>query len=222
MDSLLLRRTGDECIGVFFLVLAICGSGNVGGLTGAYGHMGKAFPPALVVMVMVSATGPLSVAHLHPAVALAFALSGYFSWREVPVYIVGQLAAVALDASVLRLLFSNMFALGANLPAGPILQSLVMEVLVTAILMYGIVAVATDQRAKGWPAGLVIGEAVALKVHRAGPVSGASMNPARSFGPVLFSGVWKVHWIYWVGPIIGAALGAFAYDLLRRTEAGGV
>ncbi len=107
MDSFLLRRTGAECIGVFFLVLAACGSVISGGLTGAYGHMGMAFSPGLVVMVMVAATGHLSMAHL---------------------------------------------------------------------------------------------------------------NPARSFGPVLVSGVWTAHWIYWVGPFVGAALGAFGYELVRNTE----
>ena len=218
MDMFLIRRTGAECIGVFFLVLAACGSVIVGGLTGAYGHMGMAFSPGLVVMVMVAATGHLSMAHLNPAVTLAFALTGHFPWREVPYYISGQLIAAALGAAVLRFLFGNVFVLGANQPAGPIVQSLIMEVLVTAILMFVIAAVATDRRAKGLPAGLAIGGAVALNVLWAGPISGASMNPARSFGPVLISGVWTAHWIYWVGPIVGAALGAFAYEFVRDTE----
>ena len=85
-------------------------------------------------------------------------------------------------------------------------------------MMFVIVAVATDRRALGLPAGLAIGGAVALNVLWAGPISGASMNPARSLGPVLISGVWTAHWIYWVGPMIGAALGAFAYEIVRRTE----
>ena len=131
-----------------------------------------------------------------PAVPRAFALSGRFPRREGPVYIVGQLAAASLEAALLRLLFGNVFALGENLPAGPILQPLVMEVLLTAILMFVIIAVATDRRAKGLPAGLAIGRAVALNVLWAGPISGASMNPARSFGPVLISGVWTALWIY--------------------------
>ena len=218
MDMFLIRRTGAECIGVFFLVLAACGSVIVGGLTGADGHMGMAFSPGLVVMVMVAATGHLSMAHLNPAVTLAFALTGHFPWRDVPFYISGQLIAAALGAAVLRFLFGNVFVLGANQPAGPIVQSLVMEVLVTAILMFVIAAVATDRHAKGLPAGLAIGGAVALNVLWAGPISGASMNPARSFGPVLISGVWTAHWIYWIGPIVGAALGAFAYELVRDTE----
>ena len=218
MDMFLIRRTGAECIGVFFLVLAACGSVMIGGLTGAYGHIGMAISPGLVVMVMVAATGHLSMAHLNPAVTLAFALTGHFPWRDVPFYIIGQLIAVALGAAVLRFLFGNVFVLGANQPAGPIVQSLVMEVLVTAILMFVIAAVATDRRAKGLPAGLAIGGAVALNVLWAGPISGASMNPARSFGPVLISGVLTAHWIYWVGPIVGAALGAFAYEFVRDTE----
>jgi len=169
MDSLLLRRTGAECIGVFFLVLAACGSVIIGGLTGAYGQMGMAFASGLVVMIMVAATGHLSMAHLNPAVALAFALSGHFPWREVPVYIIGRLAAAALGAAVLRLLFGTVFALGANLPAGPIMRTLVMEVLVTAILKFVIVAVATDRRAKGLPAGLAIGAFAYEFVRRTEP-----------------------------------------------------
>ncbi len=161
------------------------------------------------------------MAHLNPAVTLAFALTGHFPWREVPYYISGQLIAAAMGAAVLRFLFGNVFVLGANQPAGPIVQSLVMEVLVTAILMFVIAAVATDRHAKGLPAGLAIGGAVALNVLWAGPISGASMNPARSFGPVLISGVWTAHWIYWVGPIVGAALGAFAYEFVRDTEPSG-
>ena len=218
MNSFLLRRTGAECIGVFFLVLAACGSVMIGQLTGAYDHMGMAFSPGLVVMVMVAATGHLSMAHLNPAVTLAFALTKHFPWREVPYYIAGQLIAAALGAAVLRLLFGDVSTPGANLPPGPVMQSLMMEVLVTAILMFFIMAVATDKRALGLPAGLAIGGAVALNVLWAGPISGASMNPARSFGPVLISGVWTSHWIYWVGPIIGAVLGAFAYEFVRHSE----
>ena len=153
MDSFLMRRTGAECIGVFFLVLAACGSVMIGGLTGAYGHMGMALSPGLVVMVMVAATGHLSMAHLNPAVTLAFALTGHFPWREVPFYISGQLIAAALGAAVLRFLFGNVFVLGANQPAGPIVQSLVMEVLVTAILMFVIAAVATDSTCEGLAGG---------------------------------------------------------------------
>ena len=218
MDPFLLRRAAAECIGVFSLVLAACGAVIIGQLTGAFGHLGKAFTPGLVIMVMVAATGHLSMAHFNPAVTLAFALTGHFPWREVPIYIGGQVMAAVLAAAILRLLFGNVAALGTNLPSGPLLQSLLLEVLITAILMFVIVAVATDKRALGLSAGLAIGGAVALNSLWAGPISGASMNPARSLGPVLISGVWTAHWIYWVGPIIGAALGAFAYEFVRRTE----
>lgn len=184
--------------------------------------MGLAVSPGLVVMVTVAATGHLSIAFPNQAVTLAFALSGHCPWREVPFNIFGHLAGVAQRAVVLRLIFGNVFTLCANLPAGPELQSLVIEILVTAILMIVIVAVSTDLRAKGLPAGLAIGGAVALNVLWAGPIGGASMNPARSFGPVLISGAWTAHWIYWVGPIIEAALGASACEFVRRPEPGGV
>lgn len=218
MNSYLLRRTAAEFIGVFFLVSAACGAIIISELTGAFGHLGNALAPGLVVMVMVAATGHLSMAHLNPAVTLAFALSGHFPWREVPIYLVGQIGAAVLAAGMLRLLFGNVAALGANLPSGPVFQSLLLEVLLTAILMFVIVAVATDERALSLPAALAIGGAVALNSLWAGPISGASMNPARSFGPVLASGVWTAHWIYWIGPIVGAAVGAFAYEFVRHTE----
>ena len=107
MESYLLRRTTAECIGAFFLVSVACGSVMTGGLTGAYGHMGMATSPGLVVMVMAAATGHLSMDHLNPVVTLAFALSGHFSRREVPFCIFGQLAAAVLGAPVLRLLFGD-------------------------------------------------------------------------------------------------------------------
>lgn len=189
-----------------------------GGLTGACGHMGMAFSPGLVVTVIVAATGHLSLTHLNPAVTLAFALSGHFPRREVPDYIVGQLAAAAMGAVVLRLLFDNVSTPGANLPAGPVLQSLVIEIRVTAILMFVIVAAATDLRAKGLPAGVALCVAAALHVFWAGPIGGASINPARSFGPVPVSGIWTAHWINWIGPILGSAFGTFAYKFVHRTE----
>lgn len=218
MDTFLLRRTGAECIGVFFFVLAACGAVVVSELSGAFGHLGKAFTPGLAIMVMVAATGHLSMAHLNPAVTVGLALSGHFPWREVPFYLVGQLIAAVLAAAVLRALFGNEAALGVNLPSGPLLQSLLLEVLLTATLLFVIASVATDGRALGLPAGLAIGGTVALCGLWAGPISGASMNPARSFGPVLISGEWTAHWIYWVGPLIGGAIGAFAYEFVRRSE----
>ena len=120
-------------------------------------------------MAMVAATGHLSMAHLNPALTLAFALPGHFPRQEVPVYIGGQLAAAALGAGVLRLLFGKVSTLGANLQSGPVVQALVMEVLVTALLTFAIMGVATDRRAQRLSAGLAICGAVALNALWAGP-----------------------------------------------------
>ena len=170
---------------------------------------------------MVAATGHLCGAHLNPAVTTAFALTQHFPWREVPAYIAAQLLGATLGATVLFGLFGNQAALGATIPRGSASQSLLLEILVTAALMFVITAVATDTRAVGELAAIAIGFTVAANAMWAGPISGASMNPARSLGPALVSGTWTDQWIYIAGPVIGAALGAAAYQFIRQpyTEA---
>ncbi|MFN8465088.1 MAG: MIP family channel protein [Caldilineaceae bacterium] len=212
----LLRRSLAELLGTFALVMAGCGAIVVNAMTGQLGHVGIALTFGFVVVVMVAATGHLSGAHLNPAVTLAFAVSRHFPWRETPAYIGGQLAGAVLAAGTLRLLFGVVAGLGATVPSGPPLQSLVLETLLTAALMFVITAVATDTRAVGELASLAIGFTVAANALWAGPISGASMNPARSFGPALVAGVWQDQWIYWVGPIVGAIAGALLYQWVRR------
>jgi MIP family channel proteins len=204
-----------EFIGTFMLVLAGCGAIMVNVTTGALGHSGVAASFGLVVGVMIAATGHISSAHFNPAVTLAFALIRRFAWRDVPLYIVAQVSAAVAAAATLRLLFGDVAMLGATIPAGSVTQSFVLEVLLTAALMFVIVAVATDAKAAGNLAPLAIGAVVALGALWGGPISGASMNPARSFGPALISGVWTVHWLYWVAPCIGATIGAWAYEIVR-------
>lgn len=153
--------------------------------TGALGNVGIALTFGLAVMIMVAATGHVSGAHLNPAVTLAFALTRHFDWRDLPAYWLGQLAGAVSAAWVLAALFGTASGLGATLPAGSPWQALGLEVLLSAVLMYVIMAVATDTRALGQLAALAIGAAVALNALWGGPVSGASMNPARSFGPAL-------------------------------------
>ena len=211
----LIRRTGVELFGVYALVTAGCGAIVVNSLTGALGHVGVALTFGLVIVVMVAGTGHLSGAHLNPAVTLAFALTRHFPWREVPLYIAGQLLGAVGGGLTLLVLFGNTAYLGATTPSGDPLQSLLLEILLTAALMFVIVAVATDTRAVGELAALAIGFTVAANALWGGPISGASMNPARSFGPALLAGHWTAHWVYWVGPILGAALGAVIYQTLR-------
>ena len=181
-------------------------------LTGALSHVGVALTFGLVITVMIAATGHLSGAHFNPAVTLAFAFIRRFPWHEVPLYISGQLLGAILGAFTLRGLFGLTANLGATVPQGDPIQSLGLEVLLTAALMFVITAVATDSRVPTSLAPLAIGATVALDALWGGPISGASMNPARSFGPALVAGVWSHQWIYWLGPILGACLGALTYQ----------
>jgi glycerol uptake facilitator-like aquaporin len=133
----------------------------------------------------------------------------------VPAYLLGQLVGAVAGALTLWALFGPVANLGATLPSGDSGQSFLLEILLTAVLMFVIMAVATDTRAVGELAALAIGFTVALNALWGGPISGASMNPARSFGPALISGVWQAQWVYWLGPLIGAVAGALVYQWVR-------
>jgi aquaporin NIP len=215
------RRVAAELLGAYVLVVAGCGAIVVDSLTGALSHVGVALSFGLAVLVAVAATGHLSGAHLNPAVTVAFASCRHFPWTEVPLYVAGQLCGAVAAACTLRALFGARAGCGATVPAGSVWQALGMEVLLTAILMFVITSVATDTRAVGEIAAIAIGGTVTLDALWGGPVSGASMNPARSLGPALVAGNWAGHWIYWLGPILGALLGAAAYEVLRGPKGGG-
>ncbi len=218
-DPSLRRRAAAECAGTFVLVTGGCGAILVDRASGALGHVGVAASFGLVIMVMIAALGHLSGAHLNPAVTVAFALIRHFPWLEVPWYVGGQLAGAVGGAAVLRALFGAGHGLGATLPAGSAAQSCGLEILLSAVLMFVITAVATDTRAVGELAAVAIGGTVALDALWGGPISGASMNPARSFGPALVAGVWTSQWVYWVGPLVGTCIGAALYQLLRAEPA---
>ena len=183
---------------------------------GALGSVGIAMVFGLIIMVMVYATGHLSGAHINPAVTLAFTLTRHFPPREALAYVTAQIAGATAGALALLAVWTDKPAhLGATLPSVGTGSALVYEVLLTAFLMFVIMAVATDTRAVGAAAAIAIGGTVGLDALFGGPVTGASMNPARSFGPALVAGEWHDLWIYLVGPIAGAALGALAYQLVR-------
>lgn len=216
----LLRRAAAELIGTYALVTAGCGAIMVNTLTnGAITHVGVALTFGLIILVMIAATGHISGAHFNPAVTIAFAVTRHFRWRDVLFYVTGQLAGAILAAVTLRALFGSSIAnLGATLPAGNPLQAFGLEILLTAVLMFVIISVATDTRAAGQMAAIAIGSTVALDALWGGLISGASMNPARSFGPALVAGIWQDHWVYWLGPILGAVLGAVLYQFIRQPE----
>lgn len=214
----LLRRAGAEFVGVYGLVTAGCGAIMVDAQTGALGHAGVALTFGLIIMVMIAATGHISGAHFNPAVTVAFALTRHFSWADVVVYIAAQVAAAVLAALTLHLIIGDVANLGATIPAASTERAFGLEILLTAFLMFVIIAVATDVRAVGSPAAIAIGGTVALCALWGGPLSGASMNPARSIGPALIAGISDDQWLYLLAPLIGAAIGAFIYEFIRKPD----
>lgn len=213
----LIRRAGAEAIAAFALVFA--GGGAIvtdAESGGSLGTVGIALVFGLVIMVMVYATGHLSGAHINPAVTVAFTLTRHFPPRDAAAYIAAQLAGAAAGALLLLAVWTDAPAdLGATVPSIATGSALVYEVVLSAFLMFVIMAVATDTRAVGAAAAIAIGGTVGLDALFGGPVTGASMNPARSFGPALASGEWSDFWIYVAGPLAGAAVGALAYQLVR-------
>ena len=178
--------------------------------------MGIALTFGLIIMAMVYATGHLSGAHINPAVTIAFTLTRHFPAREASAYVGAQMLGATAGAFALLAVWPDQpAALGATVPSVGVGSALVYEILLTAILMFVIMAVATDTRAVGPGAAIAIGGAVGLDALFGGPVTGASMNPARSFGPALAAGEFSDFWIYVVGPLAGASLAALAYQWVR-------
>ena len=213
----LLRRAAAEGIGVFALVFAGCGAIVAEAVhPGTLGTVGIALVFGLIVMAMVYATGHLSGAHLNPAVTLAFALTRHFPRSETVAYLAAQVTGALLAAALLAAIWpGEPAALGATLPTVGTGGAFAYEVVLTAFLMFVIMAVATDTRAVGAAAAIAIGGTVGLDALFGGPVTGASMNPARSLGPALLAGELHDLWLYLVAPPVGAALGALAYQLVR-------
>jgi MIP family channel proteins len=213
----LARRALAEGIAVFALVFAGCGAIVANAVYGgALGTVGIALTFGLVIMVMIYATGHLSGAHINPAVTLAFTLTRHFPPREAAAYVAAQLTgAVAAALALLAIWPDQPAQLGATAPTIGAGSAFVYEALLTAFLMFVIMAVATDTRAVGAAAAIAIGGTIGLDALFGGPVTGASMNPARSLGPAIAAWEWRDIWIYLTGPIAGAALGGLAYQLVR-------
>jgi aquaporin NIP len=211
----LARALGAEAIGTFALVFAGAGAVMVDAKTGALGHVGVALTFGLVIAAMIYAVGHISGAHFNPAVSFAFALTRHFPWARAGAYSLAQLAGALLAAGLLRGLLGDVGNVGATLPSGSQAQSFVWEIVLTFFLIFVIMAVATDTRAVGEAAALAIGATVGLDAMFGGPISGASMNPARSLGPGLVAGELASVWLYVAAPLVGASLGALAYQAVR-------
>lgn len=198
------RRCLAEGIGTFALVLAGTGAIIVDHAShGAIGHAGIGLTFGLVVLAMIHAFGDVSGAHLNPAVTVAFAAGRRFPAREVPAYVAAQLAGALAASGVLRILYPADNTLGGTVPAVGIVQSLVLEAILSGLLMLVILGVSTESREKGIMAGIAVGAVVGLEALFAGPACGASMNPARSIAPAVVAGNFHGLWIYIVGPVLG-------------------
>lgn len=211
------RKLAAEFWGTFALVFAGTGAIVINEVSGGVvTHVGIAITFGLIIMAMIYTLGDVSGAHFNPAVTTAFAFARCLSWREVGPYIMAQCAGGLLGSGVLKLLFPSSRTLGATLPAGAAMQSFVLEFLLTALLMFVILNVSTGAKEKGSTAGVVIGAVIGLEAMFAGPICGASMNPARSLAPALLSGHVGTLWIYLLAPTIGAIAGVLAFRTVRE------
>lgn len=211
-----MNRLFAEALGTFCLVFAGTGAIVVNETTGGtITHVGIALTFGLVVMAMIYALGDVSGAHLNPAVSIGFVLARRFPARDLPGYMVAQLVGALAASGLLRVLFPADESLGSTLPAGSLWQSFVLEVVLTFILMLVILSVSSGSKEKGEMAGIAIGAVVGLEAMFAGPICGASMNPARSLAPAVVSGHLGSVWIYLAAPVLGAALAVGSSRVIR-------
>ncbi|KAK4741653.1 hypothetical protein SAY87_025241 [Trapa incisa] len=225
----LIQKVVAELIGTYFLIFTGCGSVVVDKIYGSVSFPGVSVVWGLIVMVMIYSVGHISGAHLNPAVTITFAIFRRFPFKQasdspspsssVPLYLAAQILGSILASATLCLLFNvTKESYFGTVPVGSVVQSLVIEIIISFLLMFVISGVATDNRSIGELAGIAVGMTITLNVLIAGPVSGASMNPARSIGPAVMVHIYQNLWVYIVGPLVGTILGGFAYNLIRFTD----
>ncbi|MEA3210809.1 MAG: aquaporin [Chthoniobacter sp.] len=202
-----MRKLFAEFLGTFALVFAGTGAIVIDHASGgAISHAGVALTFGLIVLAMIYSFGDVSGAHFNPVVTTAFAAAGRFAWRSVPSYLAAQTLGAFVASGLLRFLFPGDQTLGATLPAGAPMQSFILEIVLTFLLMLVILSVSAGAKEKGITAGIAVGAVIALNAMFAGPICGASMNPARSLAPAVVSGHFEHLWLYFAGPLIGALL----------------
>jgi aquaporin NIP len=212
------KKLGAEFIGTFALVFAGTGAIVIDEVSGgAITHVGVALTFGLIVLAMIYTLGDISGAHINPAVTIGFWFSRRFPGRNTLPYLVAQCAGAFAASGTLRVLFPQDSLLGATLPTGSAWQSFVLEVILSAILMFVILGVSTGAREKGITAGIVVGSVIAVEAMFAGPICGASMNPARSLAPALISGHPQYLWIYLAAPVLGAVVGVLGCHCVRES-----
>jgi aquaporin NIP len=211
-----MKKYYAEAIGTYMMVF--CGTGAIiinQALNGVITHPGIAATFGLIVAAVIYALGDVSGAHINPAVTIAFALRKVFPMKEILPYILSQSVGAILASFTLHLLFPLNEQLGGTFPAGSVMQSFLLEILLTFFLMFVILRVSQGSREQGIMAGMAIGAVVLLEALFAGPISGASMNPARSLGPAIISGELQFLWIYISAPIIGSSLAVWIESKVR-------
>ena len=203
----MMKKYFAESLGAFALVFAGTGSVVINDITGGtVSHVGIALTFGLIVMAMIYSIGDISGAHINPAVTIGFFVARLFKGKDVTPYIACQILGAISASGVLYLMFPEHKTLGATLPEGPLLRSFFLEIILTWLLMFVVLRVSTGSKEKGTMAGIAIGGTVALEALFAGPISGASMNPARSIAPAIISGEIYHLWIYIAAPVLGSIL----------------